>query len=89
MAEFNLISSYQPAGDQPKAIGELISSIRQGEKKQVLLGITGSGKTLYGGRHKRAPGGRTALIAITPGCGISRVRPRWSCGCILIIMDTT
>ncbi len=45
MAEFNLQSSYQPSGDQPKAIEELILGIRQDEKKQVLLGITGSGKT--------------------------------------------
>ena len=45
MAGFNLQSSYQTAGDQPKAIRELISGIRRDEKQQVLLGITGSGKT--------------------------------------------
>ena len=45
MAEFNLQSSYQPSGDQPKAIEELVLGIRQDNKKQVLLGITGSGKT--------------------------------------------
>ena len=45
MAEFNLQSSYQPSGDQPKAIAELISGIKLGNKQQTLLGITGSGKT--------------------------------------------
>jgi len=45
MAEFNLQSSYSPAGDQPQAIEELVSGIHKGVNKQVLLGITGSGKT--------------------------------------------
>ena len=45
MAGFNLQSSYQPSGDQPKAIEELVSGIQKGKKQQVLLGITGSGKT--------------------------------------------
>src|SRR6186713_1681836 len=42
---FNLVSDYQPAGDQPQAIAELVDQIRQGERTQVLLGVTGSGKT--------------------------------------------
>lgn len=42
---FNLTSSYQPTGDQPKAIKQLIHGIEQGEKSQTLLGVTGSGKT--------------------------------------------
>ena len=45
MAGFNLQSSYQPAGDQPDAIRCLVSGIRNGDKHQALLGITGSGKT--------------------------------------------
>ena len=45
MAGFNLQSSYQPTGDQPRAIEELVSGIQEGKKDQVLLGITGSGKT--------------------------------------------
>ena len=45
MADFKLQSSYDPAGDQPNAINSLVSGIRNGEKQQVLLGITGSGKT--------------------------------------------
>ena len=42
---FNLVSDYEPAGDQPQAIGELVDAAREGEKSQVLLGVTGSGKT--------------------------------------------
>lgn len=45
MRKFELVSNYQPAGDQPKAIKELVEGIRKGVKHQVLLGVTGSGKT--------------------------------------------
>src|SRR4029079_14267882 len=44
-AGFKLCSQYKPAGDQPKAIGELVEGLRRGDEAQVLLGITGSGKT--------------------------------------------
>ncbi|HEY4055662.1 MAG TPA: DEAD/DEAH box helicase family protein, partial [Kofleriaceae bacterium] len=43
--KFRLASPFKPAGDQPKAIAELIDGAKRGEKAQVLLGITGSGKT--------------------------------------------
>jgi excinuclease ABC subunit B len=43
--DFQLVSDYKPRGDQPRAIGELLSGIESGEKHQVLLGVTGSGKT--------------------------------------------
>jgi excinuclease ABC subunit B len=42
---FELNSSYQPAGDQPEAIAKLVKNINGGAKEQVLLGVTGSGKT--------------------------------------------
>jgi len=45
MKKFKLISSYKPTGDQPQAISELVSGIESGQKDQVLLGVTGSGKT--------------------------------------------
>ena len=45
MAGFKLHSSFEPAGDQPQAIEELVSGIRKNMQHQVLLGITGSGKT--------------------------------------------
>ncbi len=43
--EFKLASSYQPAGDQPRAIESLTRGLYDGDKHQVLLGVTGSGKT--------------------------------------------
>jgi len=42
---FNLKSNYQPAGDQPEAIKQLVAGLKAGEKFQTLLGVTGSGKT--------------------------------------------
>ena len=42
---YNLVSKYKPAGDQPKAIEELVKGIKEGQKNQVLLGATGTGKT--------------------------------------------
>lgn len=45
MEKFKLVSNYKPSGDQPKAIEELTEGFRDGEKHQVLLGVTGSGKT--------------------------------------------
>ena len=42
---FKLVSKYQPAGDQPKAIEQLVEGLEDGLKDQVLLGVTGSGKT--------------------------------------------
>ena len=43
--DFKLISDYEPTGDQPKAIRQLISGLESGEAHQTLLGVTGSGKT--------------------------------------------
>jgi excinuclease ABC subunit B len=45
MAQFELISEYQPRGDQPQAITELVAGIKRNDRHQVLLGVTGSGKT--------------------------------------------
>jgi excinuclease ABC subunit B len=45
MGVFKLVSEYQPRGDQPKAIAALTEGIMRGDKHQVLLGVTGSGKT--------------------------------------------
>jgi len=43
--QFELVSEYEPKGDQPEAISDLVAGIRKGLKDQVLLGVTGSGKT--------------------------------------------
>ena len=43
--DFQLVTSYKPKGDQPRAIDELMEGLAAGEQHQVLLGVTGSGKT--------------------------------------------
>ena len=60
--DFKLVSDYAPMGDQPEAIGQLVSSIEHGSKHNTLLGVTGSGKTF-------------SIVRKTWGCnqGISRV----------------
>ena len=45
MTEFQLTSNYSPSGDQPKAIDSIVSNLESDVKNQVLLGVTGSGKT--------------------------------------------
>ena len=45
MAEFRIHSDFQPTGDQPQAIEELVAGLKHGDKYQMLLGVTGSGKT--------------------------------------------
>ncbi|HBY73365.1 MAG TPA: excinuclease ABC subunit B, partial [Candidatus Kerfeldbacteria bacterium] len=45
MALFQLQSKFQPTGDQPTAIAQLVQSLQQGHHSQTLLGVTGSGKT--------------------------------------------
>ncbi|MEE9572713.1 MAG: excinuclease ABC subunit UvrB [Candidatus Neomarinimicrobiota bacterium] len=45
MAEFKVKADYEPSGDQPSAIKELVAGLKQGTKHQTLLGVTGSGKT--------------------------------------------
>lgn len=45
MTKFNLISKFQPTGDQPQAIAQLTANLKKGVREQTLLGVTGSGKT--------------------------------------------
>ncbi|MBO4694067.1 MAG: DEAD/DEAH box helicase family protein [Clostridia bacterium] len=42
---FKLVSNYKPTGDQPEAIDKLVEGLNAGDREQVLLGVTGSGKT--------------------------------------------
>ena len=58
---FQLVSPFQPAGDQPQAIKELCDGLARGDKNQVLLGVTGSGKT-YTMAKIIAQTGRPAMI---------------------------
>jgi excinuclease ABC subunit B len=52
--DFQLVTTYKPKGDQPRAIDELMNGLSAGEKHQVLLGVTGSGKTFTMGRWPRS-----------------------------------
>ena len=61
MAKFKLVSDYKPTGDQPKAIEELVSGVKGGDKYQTLLGVTGSGKT-FTMANVIAQAGKPALI---------------------------
>ena len=45
MDSFQLVSKYQPTGDQPQAIAQLVDGVLQGDRAQTLMGVTGSGKT--------------------------------------------
>lgn len=45
MDHFELVSQYAPTGDQPQAIEELVKGFKEGNQFQILLGVTGSGKT--------------------------------------------
>src|SRR6267154_521238 len=58
---FKLVSDYMPAGDQPEAIRQLIGGVSNGERDQVLLGVTGSGKT-FTMANVIASQGRPALV---------------------------
>ena len=61
MSIFNLTTSYTPRGDQPLAIAELVEGIERGDRHQVLLGVTGSGKT-FTVANVIAMTGRPALV---------------------------
>ncbi|NJD39436.1 MAG: excinuclease ABC subunit UvrB [Geobacter sp.] len=61
MTTFKLTTSYTPRGDQPQAIDELVAGIERGDKHQVLLGVTGSGKT-FTVANVIARTGRPALV---------------------------
>ena len=45
MVDFKVVSPYQPGGDQPEAIKQLVAGLKANKREQVLLGATGTGKT--------------------------------------------
>ena len=61
MAAFELVSPFQPEGDQPQAIEKLVDGLRQGRSHQTLMGVTGSGKT-FTMANVIAQYGRPALV---------------------------
>src|SRR6266446_2511188 len=60
-AKFELASTFQPAGDQPRAIDKLVTGFRNGQGRQTLLGATGTGKT-FTAAHVIAQLGKPALV---------------------------
>jgi excinuclease ABC subunit B len=63
MAEFDLRSPFAPAGDQPRAIGELSAGLARGDRFQTLLGVTGSGKTMTIANVIKAHGRPTLVLS--------------------------
>ena len=62
-AQFHVVSPYEPAGDQPQAIAKLVQGVQDGDRYQVLLGVTGSGKTYTMAKTIEALGKPTLVMA--------------------------
>jgi excinuclease ABC subunit B len=60
-AKFELVSKFEPAGDQPQAIAKLVEGFQNGQRRQILMGVTGSGKT-FTAAHVIAALGKPALV---------------------------
>ncbi|CAD2071558.1 excinuclease ABC subunit UvrB [Phocicoccus pinnipedialis] len=63
MAKFELVSDFEPAGDQPEAIKELVEQLKSGQRHQTLLGATGTGKTFTMSQVIKEIGKPTLIIA--------------------------
>lgn len=63
MSSFRLVSEFEPRGDQPGAIAELVEGLERGDKHQVLLGATGTGKTFTIANVIQAHGKPTLVMA--------------------------
>ena len=62
-ARFEVVSPFEPSGDQPEAIASLVKGVEQGDRFQVLLGVTGSGKTFTMAKTIEALGKPTLVMA--------------------------
>ena len=62
-ARFEVVSPFEPSGDQPEAIGALVKGVEEGDRFQVLLGVTGSGKTFTMAKTIEAIGKPTLVMA--------------------------
>ncbi len=63
MAQFNLVSEFQPTGDQPEAIAQLLKGFEEGKTQETLLGVTGSGKTFTMANIIQSLGKPTLIMA--------------------------
>src|SRR5215468_4281475 len=61
MSDFEVVSQYKPQGDQPAAIDKLVGGVQSGQRFQVLMGVTGSGKT-FSMAHTIAKLNRPTLV---------------------------
>ncbi|ATZ16663.1 excinuclease ABC subunit B [Entomoplasma freundtii] len=61
--KYDLVSNYQPSGDQPEAIKSLVAGVKKGEKSQVLMGATGTGKTFTMANVIQQVGKQTLVLA--------------------------
>ena len=61
--KFEVVSPFEPSGDQPEAIQSLVDGVRAGDRYQVLLGVTGSGKTSPMAKTIEALGKPTLVMA--------------------------
>ena len=75
--KFDLQSEYQPAGDQPQAIAELVEGVNNGTQAQTLLGVTGSGKTFTMANVIAETGRPTLVLSHNKTPGILFI-PRYS-----------
>ena len=67
MNHFKVVSEYEPTGDQPQAIQKLSEGVLRGDRAQVLLGVTGSGKTnIYLSEADRALSAQKSVILLVP-----------------------
>ena len=78
MDHFELVSEYQPTGDQPQAIADLVKGFQEGNQFETLLGVTGSGKTftitqriLYLIRERRITPEKLLVITFTREAALS------------------
>ena len=62
MSAFHLSAKYEPTGDQPQAIAQLVDGLKKGEREQTLLGVTGSGKTFTMANIIAQPGVPTLVL---------------------------
>jgi len=70
--DFKLVSDYQPQGDQPQAIEQMVRGLNEGAAHQVLLGVTGSGKTaVYLAAMKTVLDQGRSAILLVPEIGLT------------------
>lgn len=94
MGQFKVVSDYTPSGDQPQAIDTLASGIENGLRDQVLLGVTGSGKTYTMAKVIERVQRPTLVLAHNkpwqPSCvrssGPSSRKTPWNTSCLLRLL---